>query len=195
MERRPAARGAAAAGRQRARRRGVDLRRQPRQGPDARRLPRTRRSPRAAARPLTLGGPMRSGLAWSWSSALWAAVGVLPGALVVAFVDAPGGLALCVGAIMAGMLGIAPRRSARPRAAFLGIGFAVFLLIGAALARPGWLAVVGIALVPLPASLLAADRPLGRIALMLMVPAVAIGLSFDSASEAAGLALAIVASS
>src|SRR4051794_40345757 len=138
---------------------------------------------------------MRSGLAWSWSSALWAAFGVLPGALVVAFGDASAGIALCVGSVMAGSVGVAPRRSLRPRAAFLGIGFAGFLLIGAALARPGWLAVAGIALAPLPASLLAAHRPLGRVALALMVPAVAIGLSFDSASDAAGLALAISASS
>ena len=138
---------------------------------------------------------MPSGLAFSRSSALWAVLGVLPGAIVVAFVDVPGGVGLCLGAIMVGMLGIAPRRAMRPRAALAGIGFALFLVLGAAIARPGWLAVAGIALAPIPASLLASSRPLGRLALALMLPALAIGLSFDSAADATGLALAIGASS
>jgi hypothetical protein len=131
------------------------------------------------------------GLAWSWSSAAWGALGALPACAVIAGGHASAGLALAVGTIPAGMAGIAQQRHRRLRPAIPGFGFALFVLAGAAIHDPAWLAVAGIAAAPVVAALLTAERPLGPLAFALLTPAVAIGLSFGSVAEAAGLSVAI----
>jgi hypothetical protein len=79
---------------------------------------------------------------------------------------------------------LAARRAKRWMTAVIGVLAGMSLLAGALLAQVAWLAVAGIFVLAVGASLLAARRPHGMIALTLCLPLVAIGFSYPGWSLA-----------
>ncbi|MBS1880718.1 MAG: FUSC family protein [Actinobacteria bacterium] len=127
------------------------------------------------------------GLVWSWEEALFGAACALPAALV-ALGDPGRGIALSVGVLPAVIVGVLPRRRARPLVAVVGATTGVSMLIGGLLAGVPVLAVAAIWGLGVGAALLAARSPLGRVAMVLALPMVGVGLSYSDLGEAAGLA-------
>ena len=116
---------------------------------------------------------------------------MLPACLVVAAGHVSTGIAMCIGLLPVGLAGMRPGRRGRIVAASAGVLFAAFLLVGSAISQLAWLAVIGMFTIPVLAS--SAVRPtLRRLALALLVPAVAVGLSFGEIDDALSLAWAIV---
>jgi hypothetical protein len=130
-----------------------------------------------------------------WSDALAGLLYALPSAGVVAAGGVTKGLAFAVGLIPACVLGIAVVRRQRVRVVVLGALAGASLFVGAVLGHVAWLAVVGIFGLSVMAAELARRRPLGQVAMVLMLPLVAIGSSFRDLHEAAGLALIMTAGS
>ena len=98
---------------------------------------------------------------------------------------------MCIGLLPVGLAGMRPGRRGRIVAVSAGVLFAAFLLVGSAISQLAWLAVIGMFTIPVLAS--SAVRPtLRRLALALLVPAVAVGLSFGEIDDALSLAWAIV---
>lgn len=134
-------------------------------------------------------------IAWSWSNALLGAVCTVPAAAVIAFGDPRQGIAWAIGVLPAAVIGVLPRKKDRVKTLFVGVLFAVFIVLGSLLAQNEALAIVGMFLVPLGAALLAARRPLGLIALSLCVPIAAVGLSYTGVRETFGIGLLILGGS
>ena len=134
-------------------------------------------------------------VAWSWSNALMGALCTVPAATVVALGDPKKGLAWAIGVLPAAVIGVLPTRQARLKTAFVGVLFAVSIVLGSILAQNTVVAVVGMFLLPLGAALLAAKRPLGLIALTLCAPLIAIGLSYTDVHETLGIGLLMIAGS
>jgi hypothetical protein len=133
-------------------------------------------------------GPTAPPLAWSWDDALLGAAYALPAA-IVALGDPAHGLALSVGVLPASILGLTPRRRGRVVVIAAGALTGVPMLIGGLLAGVPVLAVAAIAALAIGAVALARVRPrLGRIAMVLALPMVGVGLSYSDVGEAAGLA-------
>lgn len=116
-------------------------------------------------------------IAWSRSNALLGAVCTVPAAAVIAFGDPRQGLAWAIGVLPAAVIGVLPRRKDRVKTLFVGVLFAVIIVLGSLLAQSEVLAIAGMLVLPLAAARLAAERPLGLIGLTLCAPLVAVGLS------------------
>jgi Fusaric acid resistance protein-like len=134
-------------------------------------------------------------IAWNWTNASMGAICTLPAAAVVAFGDPQKGLAWAIGVLPAAVIGVLPRRKDRLKTLFVGVLFAVFIVLGSLLAQNTVLAVVGMFVLPLAAALLAARRPLGLIALTLCAPLAAIGLSYTDVRETIGIGLLMIGGS
>ncbi len=132
-------------------------------------------------------------LSWHWSDAAWTAAGVLPAACVIAWGHVSVGIALSVGLLPVGLMGVRPLRRQRAGPGFVGVAFAVSLLLGSLLSRNAWVAVAGMLALPLLVSLPAVRPTARRLAFALIIPGVAIGLSFPELSDAVTLAWAIAA--
>ncbi|HEY0279351.1 MAG TPA: FUSC family protein [Solirubrobacterales bacterium] len=139
-------------------------------------------------------GKPQPGLAWSWDGALLGAAYALPAA-IIATGDPARGIALSVGVLPAAIVGLAPRRRGRLMVVVLGVLTGVPMLIGGLLAGVPVLAVAAIGALGVGAALLAARVPVGRVAMVLSLPMVGIGLSYSDVGKAAGLAGLMVAGS
>jgi len=112
----------------------------------------------------------------------------LPAALVTLWSPAHG-LALAFGALPAAAMGIRGTRGSRHQILVVGLAIGVGILVGAALASYPLLAVSGIFALCLGAALLASCVRIGSLLMMLAVPMVGAGLSFEG-NVAAALELA-----
>ena len=129
------------------------------------------------------------GLAWSWSDALFGAVCAVPAA-VVATTDVTRGIALAFGVLPAVIVGVAPRRRARPAVVVVGVLMGVSILVGSLLGEAGWLAVPAVFAMAVGSAELAQRRRVGRLVMTLALPLVAIGFSYaGELGTTAGLAV------
>lgn len=133
--------------------------------------------------------PSPPGLAWRWSDALFGAVCAAPSAVVV-FHDVSRGVACAVGVLPAVIVGVIATRRRRLGVIVVGATAGASIVLGSALAGWPWLAVTGIFLLALLTAELARKRPAGRLALVLALPLVGVGLSFEGdLRNALGLAV------
>jgi hypothetical protein len=144
--------------------------------------------------PAGSAAPESRPVVWNWSSALRGVCCSLPPA-TAAFFDVRVGAALAIGVIPAAVVPLAARRAKRWMTVVIGVLIGVSLLAGALLAQVAWLAVVGIFVLAVGASLLAARRLQGMIALTLCLPMIAVGFSYPGWSPAGWLSLVIIAGS
>ncbi len=155
-------------------------------------MPRIRRQQSAAA-----NGPRRAGepanLVWNWTNAAVGAVYAIPGALVI-LADPAKGFGFTVGVLPAAIIGLAPTRRGRIRSVSVGVLAGISIFIGGALADIPVLAVIGIGLMSVGATWLAARTPIGSLALFFSLPMVGVGLSY-STGKAAGVAVLMIAGS
>ena len=139
-------------------------------------------------------GVRPSPLVWNWSDAVFGALIAVPAAIVAAD-DVSRGVAFAVGVLPAAVVGVAPVRRRRALLILVGVAAGVAMFAGALLAHVPILAVCGIFALAVGAALLAERIPLGRLAMVLALPLVGIGLSYTDVTEAAGLSLIIGAGS
>jgi hypothetical protein len=134
-------------------------------------------------------------IAWRWSWALLGAVCSLPAALVT-LGNPSFGLALAFGALPAAAVGVRGRRRERHVILVVGACIALRLVLGALLSG-FWLAAVGgIFVLSLGAAILSAHARVGTLLMVLAVPMVGAGLSFNGDISIAGrLAVLLIAGS
>ncbi|MBS1888754.1 MAG: FUSC family protein [Actinobacteria bacterium] len=133
-------------------------------------------------------------LSWSWADAALGAAYALPAALV-ALGDPGRGIALAVGVLPAAVAGLPPRRRGRLLILALGLLTGLPMLVGGLLAGLPVAAVAAVAGLALGAVWLARHARAGRIAMVLSLPMVGIGLSYPDVGQAARLAGLMVAGS
>jgi hypothetical protein len=107
---------------------------------------------------------------------------------VVTVSDPAHGLAMGVGVLAAAVIGLGPTRRARVRGLVIGLLAGVSIYLGAVLSAVPVLAVVALFALSVGSALLASRSPLGGLMLGLIVPLVAIGLSYSDLGKAAGIA-------
>lgn len=134
-------------------------------------------------------------LMWNWRDAAFGAALAVPGVTVIVSGNESVGIPLLFGALPAAIVGLQPQRNRRWILVVIGALFAGSVLVGAVLATSALLAVIGMFVLAIGASALAASRPLGLIAMNLCVPLAGIGLSFDDVSGAVSFGLLILAGS
>lgn len=139
---------------------------------------------RADIRSLSTAPPA---LVWRWSAALLGLLAALPAAVVILIGDPAHGLALAAGVLPGAAIGVPAARRSRVSIAILGVLVGVCVTIGAFLAIWPPAAVAGIFVLAVGAAQLAARIPFGRIVLMLCLPMVGIGFSFDGVASGAAL--------
>ncbi|GAA4346227.1 FUSC family protein [Angustibacter luteus] len=127
---------------------------------------------------------------WTTRKALLGVVLALPAA-VVCVGDPSKGAALAVGVLAAAVTGLADTRRARVRNLGLDLTVGVALFVGAVLAAFPVAAVVVLFAVAVGASLVVARSPAGNVLLGLVVPVLAIGLSYEDLGDAASFAVLI----
>lgn len=132
-----------------------------------------------------------SPIVWDWSDALYGAVIAAPAAVTV-MSDVPRGLAFAVGVLPSAVMGVLPTRRARAGSIVLGMLTGASLLLGSLLSHVPWVAVPALFLLCVGVAVQSAGHRLGRLALVLSLPMVAVGLSYRDLGEAAGLALLMV---
>ena len=167
----------------------VPARRAPRPGRGAVRRGPSRRSRSDAAGDATdprMNPPAGRPLVWSWSLALLGALCSVP-AVIVTVSQPSRGLALAFGVLPAAAVGIQGPRRRRYTTLIPGVAIGACLTLGAALATHAALAVSGVFLLALGSAMLA-DRPAGRLLMVLALPMVGAGLSFTDVATAAELA-------
>ena len=130
-----------------------------------------------------------SNLAWSWRNAAFGALISSVAVIVIIFGEVENGINLLIGAIPAAILGLPPRRSDRRRVMIIGMLFAGSVLVGSVMAQWAPVAVVGMFLMGLGASLLATRRTLGYAVLTICLPLAATGLTFDGLDESGGVSV------
>ena len=133
-------------------------------------------------------------MVWSWSYALLGVIYALPAAAVV-LVDPQLGLALAVGVLPAAASGLPGPRRGRVAIALLGVLMGACLLVGSLLAQVPALAVPAIFALCVGAAAVASRGRAGQIALVLAVPLIGLGLSYDDLRETVVVALLMVVGS
>ncbi len=133
-------------------------------------------------------------IGWSWEDAGLGAAYALPAA-IVGLHDPTQGIALSIGVLPAAIVGLAPRRKGRLAVVALGVLTGLPMFLGGALAQAPVLAVAAIAALAIAAVAFARRSPIGGIAMVLSLPMVGVGLSYDDLGEAAGLGALMVAGS
>jgi hypothetical protein len=131
---------------------------------------------------------------WSWAHALLGAIYALPAAAVV-LVDPSRGLALAIGVLPAAAAGLPGPRRARVAIALLGALMGGCILVGSLLAQVPVLAVPAIFALCVGAAAVASRGKAGQLALVLAVPLVGLGLSYEDPHETLGIALLMVVGS
>ena len=129
-------------------------------------------------------------IVWRWSTALLGGLCSLPAALVT-LQNPSHGLALAFGALPAAAVGVQGTRRSRYVILIVGVCIGLGLVVGAALSRYWFLAVAGLFVLCLGTAVLCAHVRIGALLMMLAVPMVGAGLSFNGdvgrAVEAAGV--------
>lgn len=143
-------------------------------------------------RPAEAARKPRPAIAWRWSWALLGGLCSLPAALV-ALQNPAHGLALAFGALPAAAVGVQGTRRSRVTILIVGVCIGLGLVAGAALATHWFLAVGGVFVLCLGAAVLSAHSRIGLLLMMLAVPMVGGGLSFNGDVPAAAEAAALIA--
>lgn len=133
----------------------------------------------------------QSGLTWRWSRFGLGVAFALPAMVVTPFSPTLG-LAFAVGVLPAAVFRLPPLRRGRAVILLVGTLSAVGLLLGSLLATVPAVAVVGVFVAAVLASITAAHGRLAQLVLILVLPMMGIGLSFPWSPAAVGLALCIV---
>lgn len=140
--------------------------------------------------PAPPAAPTPPALTWSWPDALFGALVAVPAAVVAAG-DVPRGLAFAVGVLPAAAMGVLPAHR-RPLTFVVGALAGASMFLGAVLAGIPVLAVIAVFSLSIGAVLLTRQTRAGQVLLVLALPLVAVGLSYDDLGQAAGLALILV---
>jgi hypothetical protein len=130
-------------------------------------------------------------VSWSWAGAGLGAVYAVP-ALVACLHDPTLGLALAVGVLPAAILPLPPRRRARVAVLAAGVAVGLAMLVGSVLALvPVAVTAALLAASVVGAAVLSGTRAsgVGRVALVLGAPMIAVGLSFDVSTAAVAVVL------
>lgn len=137
----------------------------------------------------------RPAVAWSWPHALIGVAYALPAA-IVAWNDPERGLPLAVGVLPAVLIGIPKRRRSRIVILMVGALAGVSIFAGGLIVRlPTVATAAALVLVVVAGAVLAAIVPTGRVVLVLCVPLVAVGLSFDDLGTSLAAMLLMIAGS
>jgi hypothetical protein len=134
-------------------------------------------------------------LVWRWPAALLGLLAALPAVIVILTGDPARGIALAAGVLPGAAIGIPGPRRARAAIVILGAAVGACVILGSLLAQWPPLAVVGIFLLAIFAASLAARLALGRIVLVLCLPMVGIGFSFDDVASGTTFAALMALSS
>ena len=126
-------------------------------------------------------------ISWDWGEALRGAVCATPGAALLLLVSVDPGIVFAIGVLPVALMGALPSRKQRLQALALGVAFAATYLLGSVLSQVPTVAVVAMFGVAYGAVVLTGRRPIGRVVLGVVLPALAVGLSAD---PAAGLVVA-----
>ena len=132
-------------------------------------------------------------LVWRWPDAGWTAAGAAPAVAVIGTDHVAVGIALAIGLLPVGLMGVRPARRQRLGSAVIGTAFASMLLVGSLVSRAAVVAVAAMFALPLLTTLSRVRPALRQLALALFIPGVAIGLSFGAFGDALRLASAIAA--
>ncbi|MFZ1440652.1 MAG: FUSC family protein [Candidatus Microthrix subdominans] len=133
---------------------------------------------------MTRGG----GITWNWRFAGYGAVLGLVAVILVFSGQVLTGTYLMIGSIAAAVVGLAPQRGARRPIIIVGVFFGVSILLGSILAVWVPLAVVGMFVVGYLAAQVAARKPAGVVALSVILPLTAVGLTYDGIGNSAKVA-------
>ena len=132
---------------------------------------------------------IRSGaVTWNWRFAGYGAALGLVAVIVVFSGEVLTGTYLMIGSIAAAIVGLAPERKARRPVIIVGVLFGVSILLGSILALWVPLDVVGMFVVGYLAAQLAARKPAGVVALSVILPLTAIGLTYHGIANSAKVA-------
>ena len=116
-------------------------------------------------------------ISWNWSEALRGTLCCLPAAVILLVTDIKLGIGFAIGVLPVALMGVMPSRKQRLQGLLLGIAFAFVFLLGSVVSQIPLVAVVALFGVAYGAAMLASKRPIGRVVLGLMLPALVIGLS------------------
>ena len=124
---------------------------------------------------------------------LHAAIGVIPGFVLICFGYLTPGIAFAIGLLLTSLLGIAPGRKLRLIYGVLGCLFGVGVYIGSYIVNLHtiWIAALIFLVVSFVATIVSSKRPAGGLLLALIIPSLAVGTSYSS-SEALGLTKAFM---
>jgi hypothetical protein len=126
---------------------------------------------------------------WARADARHAALSVLPAVVIILAVDVKAGVLAAIGLLPVCLIGITPQRRQRVIVGIVGLLFAAGVIVGSVLIQVHALAVIGIFVLCFLAAGLMAKKAAGLIVTAIVMPAVAIGMSYDSISDGLGLAL------
>lgn len=135
--------------------------------------------------------PSPARIAWHWPR-FWYGLALALPAAVVMLADTQLGLGMAVGLLPAAAIGLPPVRRRRSMAFVVSVVAALSLALGALIGLSAITAVVGLFVLGLASSLAAARLRGGRLAMLLAVPLVGLGLSFDVPSAAAGAGMIVL---
>src|SRR3954453_5503014 len=136
----------------------------------------------------------RGPVTWSWDQALFPAVCSAP-AGILALGNPVAGLALGFGVLPGIAVGLTPARSRRVLILVAGVVIGLSLVLGSLLAPTPVIAVAVLFAACVAAAVSAAMHPLGRLAMLLAVPLMAAGFSYQSLADSAPSALLIITGS
>ena len=127
---------------------------------------------------------------------LHAALGVIPGFVLIAAGDLTVGIAFAIGLLPTSLMGIAPRRKLRLVYGIVGCLFGLGILLGALIINAHDILETAVLFLGIcyGATILASKRPVGTLLLGILVPSLGIGTGY-SISKAAGLMFAFMAGS
>jgi hypothetical protein len=133
--------------------------------------------------------PAANDVQWARVDARHAALSVLPAVVVILAVDVKAGVLAAIGLLPVCLVGITPQRRQRIAVGIVGLLFAAGIIVGSVLIQVHALAVIGIFVLCFLTASLAAKKAAALILTAIVMPAVAIGMSYDSISDGLGLAL------
>lgn len=116
-------------------------------------------------------------ITWNWSEAVRGAICALPAAVVLLAIDVNLGIVFAIGVLPVTMIGVLPSRKQRLRAVLLGIAFAVVYFLGGVVSQAPIAALAALFGVAYGGVVLASEKPIGRVVLGVVLPALAVGLS------------------
>src|SRR5215211_108650 len=124
-----------------------------------------------------MGATRPPAVSWNWSEALRGTLCCLPAAVILLVTDNKLGIGFAIGVLPVALLGVMPSSKRRVQGMLLGVAFAVVFLLGSVVSQIPLVAVFAVFGVAYGAAMLASKRPIGRVVLGLMLPALVVGLS------------------